>query len=330
MHSMMLLSASLTILSMLTGAMHVPFTLQNHKSKVVIGYVQDYPDSPTPALDQIDFKKITHLNVAFANPVDADGNLSVPPSLVEIVARAHQNDVKVLISIAGGGVSANETEQAKYFTLISSKNRKAFVQRIVHYLELYHLDGLDVDLEGPAINKDYASFVSELAAAIKPKHKLLTAAVSAWFGGDQITEKALGYFDLVNVMAYDATGPWDKNKPGQHSSMDYTKKSVDYWIDRGVPKSKLVLGVPFYGYGFGDAFTKDGYTFAQIVSQYPGSEAKDEVGHTIWYNGIPTIRAKVKYVREQHLAGVMIWSIDQDAKGEQSLLSAIHDSLLNK
>jgi len=327
---MILLSAGLTILSLLAGAVHGPFASQNHKSKVVIGYVQDYADSPTPALDQIDFKKITHLNVAFANPTDADGNLSVPPSLAEIVGQAHQNGVKVLISIGGGGVSEDAKARQLYFDLISDKNRAGFVQKLAAYVDSNQLDGLDVDLEGPAINKDYEAFVAELAKDLKPKKKLLTAAVSAWFGGDQITAKAFGHFDLINVMAYDATGPWDKTKPGQHSSMEYTKKSVDYWLNRGVPKSKLVLGVPFYGYGFGDAFTKDGYTFAQIVSQYPGSEAKDEVGNTIWYNGIPTIRAKVKYVLEEDFAGVMIWSIDQDAKGDQSLLSAIHDSLLNK
>ena len=30
---------------------------------------------------------------------------------------------------------------------------------------------------------------------------------------------------------------------------------------------------------------------------------------------------------QEDLAGVMIWSLDSDAKGEHSLLSAIHDTL---
>ena len=52
-----------------------------------------------------------------------------------------------------------------------------------------------------------------------------------------------------------------------------------------------------------------------------------KTGSTIWYNGIPSIRAKAKYVKDQGLAGVMIWSLDNDAKGERSLLSVIHGVL---
>jgi GH18 family chitinase len=55
----------------------------------------------------------------------------------------------------------------------------------------------------------------------------------------------------------------------------------------------------------------------------------DQVGNTIWYNGIPTIKAKARYVLDQGLAGVMIWSLDYDVKGERSLLSAIQETLSN-
>ncbi|MES2462965.1 MAG: hypothetical protein V4671_20465, partial [Armatimonadota bacterium] len=51
---------------------------------------------------------------------------------------------------------------------------------------------------------------------------------------------------------------------------------------------------------------------------------------TVWYNGIPTIKAKSKMVLDQGLAGVMIWSLDADVPGERSLLSAIHDTLNEK
>jgi hypothetical protein len=88
-----------------------------------------------------------------------------------------------------------------------------------------------------------------------------------------------------------------------------------------------VLGVPFYGYGFGDAFRRRTYDYSEILSLYPGAEASDQVGSTIWYNGIPTIRAKAAYVKDQGLAGVMIWSLDNDVKGERSLLTAIYEAL---
>ena len=64
-----------------------------------------------------------------------------------------------------------------------------------------------------------------------------------------------------------------------------------------------------------------------IVAKYPDAEKLDQVGSTIWYNGIPTIKSKTRYVVDQQLAGVMIWSLDSDAKGPASLLSAIHETL---
>ena len=247
---------SLALIPLLTLALATKHQTEAVSQKCVIGYVQDYPDRPA-ILQQINFTKITHLNVAFANPTDDSGTMLVPPNLPALVGAAHQNHVKVLISIGGGGASMNETDRARYFSLISDQNRSAFVQKLADYLETNQLDGLDVDLEGPAINKDYTAFVKDLSSKTKSKGKLLTAAVSAWFGGDQITPEAANEFDYVNVMAYDETGPWDPSKPGQHSSMSYTKKSVDYWLAKGVSKSKLVVGVPFYGYGFGQDFTKD-------------------------------------------------------------------------
>ena len=88
-----------------------------------------------------------------------------------------------------------------------------------------------------------------------------------------------------------------------------------------------MLGVPFYGYGFGAAFRRGGYTYSAILAAYPGRENADQAGNTIWYNGASTIKAKAKYVVDQRLGGVMIWSLNQDAKGNRSLLSAIHETL---
>jgi len=87
------------------------------------------------------------------------------------------------------------------------------------------------------------------------------------------------------------------------------------------------MGIPFYGYGFGPAYRKRDYPYSEIVSAYPGAESADQAGNTIWYNGVPTVRSKARYVTEQGFAGVMIWSLDYDVKGRRSLLDAIHAGL---
>ena len=294
--------------------------------KKVVAYAPNWGDV-TALTAKIDYAKITHLNIAFENPVDDAGALSVTAGVDTVVTRAHARGVKVLVSIGGGSASTNPEMQKRYFALISKPRRAAFAIALADYVAAHKFDGLDVDIEGPSINADYGPFIIDLAKALKTRGKLLTAALSQGYGGDKVPAAALALFDFVNIMAYDATGPWAKDRPGQHSSFEHAKSSIAYWTGRGLPKSRAVLGVPFYGYGFGSAYRTRDYPYSEIVATYPGAEKADQVGATIWYNGLATMRAKAKYVVDQGLAGIMIWSIDADAAGNLSLLSAIHSDL---
>ncbi len=233
----------------------------------------------------------------------------------------------MLISIGGGSAATNPTLKSRYFDLLKDENRPAFVAKLAKYVSDYNFDGLDVDIEGPSINEDYGAFIEELAVALQPNGKLLTAALSKGYGGNRVPDSVFEYFDFINIMAYDGAGHWSPNSPGQHSSYDFAVDNVRYWVDRGLPKAKAVLGVPFYGYGFGEAFRKGDYSYAKILAEYPDAENLDQVGNTIWYNGISTIRTKTQYVVDEGLGGVMIWSLDYDVPGERSLLSAIDEIL---
>jgi len=288
----------------------------------VVAYVPNWVDLPTFA-ETIDYTKVTHLNLAFENPSNDEGDLSFNQKDQALIEKAHAHKIPVLISIGGGAAADNKKLQARYFALISEAKRAGFVVKLVAYVEAHQFDGLDVDIEGPSINQDYGAFIHDLGVALKAKGKLLTAAVSKGYGGAKVPDSTFEHFDYVNIMAYDGAGPWNPEAPGQHSSMKMAKESTEYWLKRGLPKAKAVLGVPFYGYGFGKAFKKRDYPYNEVVAAYPGAENADQVGETIWYNGVPTIKAKAKYVVDEGLGGVMIWSLDTDAKGEKSLLSAI-------
>jgi GH18 family chitinase len=310
--------AALTLLMLISGAANA--------QKMVIGYLPNWNDVNS-VLDGLDLGKLTHVDVAFENPTDDAGNLSFNAADSVIIDRCHAKGVKVLISIGGGGASEDKALIARYFDLQSDTKRAGFVAKLADYVKQHNFDGLDVDIEGPSIGKDYGPFISDLSDALLPAGKLLTAAVSQGYGGENIPGTILDKFSFVNVMAYDGTGPWNANKPGQHSSFDYAKSNVAYWEKRGLAKNKIVLGVPFYGYGFGQAYRKGDYSFSEIVATYPGSELLDQVGNTIWYNGIPTIKAKAKYVMDEDLAGIMIWSLGSDGAGPKSLLAALYDGL---
>lgn len=293
---------------------------------MVVAYVPNWVDLKS-FTGTIEFEKLTHINVAFENPVNAAGDLSFNPQNAVLIAKAREKGVKILISIGGGSASGNKELQARYFDLLTESKRAAFAGKLSAYVTEHQFDGLDVDIEGPSINKDYGAFIGELAKVMKPKGQLLTAALSKGYGGNNVPDSVFAHFDFVSIMAYDGTGYWSPEVPGQHSSLNFARDSITYWLKRGLPKAKAVLGVPFYGYGFGDAFKKCDYPYSTILAEYPGAEKVDQTGSTIWYNGIPTIEAKIRYVLEENLAGVMIWSLDSDVKGEKSLLGAIHRTL---
>jgi GH18 family chitinase len=315
-----LLSINLGVMALILGS-----SLANAENRVV-AYVPNWIDLKA-FCGTIEYSKLTHINIAFENPIDDDGTLSFSSKNEGLIAKAHENHVQVLISIGGGSASGDKKLLSRYFNLLTDARRAGFVTKLSDYVSAHGFDGLDVDLEGPSINQDYGAFIRDLSGVLKPKGKLLTSALSKGYGGNKVPDSVFEYFDFVNIMAYDGAGYWDANAPGQHSSFEFAKSNVAYWLKRGLPRSKAVLGVPFYGYGFGEAFRKRDYPYSEVVASYPGAENADQAGNTIWYNGLPTIRAKSSYVIEQGLGGIMIWSLDYDVKGARSLLTAIDEVL---
>ena len=294
----------------------------------IVAYVPNWIDLNAFAA-KIDYAKLTHINIAFENP-EADGELSFHQQDAALITKAHANHVKVMVSIGGGAASGDKVLLERYGHLLMDTNRAEFVAKIATYVARHDFDGVDVDIEGPSIDANFGVFIHDLSLVLKPEGKLLTAALSQGYGGEKIPNSVFEHLNFVNLMAYDAVGNWDPKSPGQHSSFEFATNNVAYWLGRGLPKDKAVLGVPFYGYGFGKAFRNGDYAYSEIITKYPGAENQDKVGNTIWYNGIPTIRAKCRYAVENNLGGVMIWSLDYDIWDDRSLLSVIHEALKSR
>jgi len=296
-------------------------TIDSKSSFRVIGYMSADNVSDGTALS-FDFSRINYLNIAFVNP-DQDGNFSALAGLDKVVAAAHAKNVKVLVSIGGGSAPAY------YTSLLADGTRAGVINNIVQFMSDNQLDGVDVDLEGALIDNNYEAFISGLSAALKPNSKLLTAAIATAYQS-QYSDSALALMDFVNVMSYDKTGPWDPSNPGQHSPYNMAVSDLDYWTNtRGIPKAKLNLGVPFYGYGFGTN-APSSISYGDIVAQYPGAENTDSVtvngGGIIYYNGIPTIQNKTTLALK-NAGGIMMWQLMQDASGDKSLLNAINATI---
>ena len=293
------------------------------KSARVVGYLPSYRFDSN---EKIDYCKLTHLNLAFANP-GSNGKLIINDfSGVVVRARNENNNIKIYISI-GGGYLTDEQASIWSNSIDIKDNRPIIINEIVNFVVDNSLDGVDVDLEWQYVTSGYSDFVIELKSALSTKGKSMTAALPGTTKFDNITEEALQTFDFINIMAYDFTGPWNPTASGQHSSYNNAVESINFWKNTGVSQSKLTLGVPFYGYDFSNSSNVTSFTFGQMVSTNNSYSEIDNVGMK-YYNGRPTIKSKVKLASEQ-VSGIMIWELGQDSFSDYSLLKTIHKEYNN-
>jgi chitinase len=306
----------------------------------VVGYIPSYTNMPA-VIDRTDLSKLTHLNLSFLNP-NASGALTSGGNPVcmtgasasdinYVVQKAHQAGVKVLVSVAGGVLP---TCSGNWQTLLQPANRTALVNNLLQFVNTFNLDGLDIDIEGVVLtNIDNAGHYTPFIQALRnglPAGKLLTAATASYVGG-MIPTSSLPYFDFVNIMSYDAIGSSWGPAGVEHSPYSMAVSDINIWKARGLTKQKMVLGVPFYGYGF-NGYAAD-YSYSAILSQFGSAAAQTDVignrcvGCTyITYNGIPTIRSKTQLALQEG-SGVMIWELSHDVTGANSLLAAIHSQI---
>ena len=264
----------------------------------------------------IPYDKLTHINYAFLTP-HSDGTFNPIMNswaLNQIVQTAHQHKVHVSISVGGWGWDQQFEEMAA-----NPESRSAFVQNLKAFVDQFQLDGADVDWEYPDAgqsSQNYLALITELRKAMPDK--LLTTAVVSY--GDEhglgIPSESFEYFDFVNVMTYDGR---------DHGTIEQFEKGLSYWSARGLPKEKIVMGVPFYSHPKGLP-SVEGMPYFKIIQSDPAAaetDSFDVYGTTQIYNGIPTIQAKTRMAMDK-ANGIMFWALNHDAQGEFSLVNAIY------
>jgi|GEM_PF-728450 len=261
-------------------------------------------------------------------------------------------------------------------------------------------DGIDIDWEYPAAPGNVgnifrpedtqnftallAEFRSQLDAqgAIDGKHYLLTIAAPA--GEDKYTKIQLSpvaqSLDYINLMTYDFHGAWDPitdflaplyaasnppYPPGSIQTKYYADYAVNAYLAAGVPGSKLIMGVPFYGRGWqgvppgpnnnglyqtgtggapaqaGGVNAEAGMDFYRYLKAFETTAGYTKYTHAetkavwvyspsagIWwsYDDPTSLGVKMNYVKTKGMAGAMVWELAADtANGE--LMSAVYNGL---
>jgi GH18 family chitinase len=256
----------------------------------------------------IPYDQLTHINYSFLTP-KADGSFNPILSkfkLRTIVENAHQHNVRVLISVGGWG-----WDQQFETVAASPELRGVFIQNLNAFVTEFQLDGVDLDWEYPTAGEQAQNFlllIRELRA-VMPDKEITTAVVAHGENGMGILPETFEIFDFVNIMTYDGS---------DHGSMEQFQTGLEFWSARGLPKEKIVMGIPFYG--------DPDVPYRKLVENDPAAaqvDSYDYYGKVYYYNGVPTVQAKTELALAQ-AGGIMFWTLDFDIQGEYSLVNVIY------
>jgi len=276
------------------------------ESAQVIGYLPHYR---VGSIDALPYEILTDL-IFFSVEPRADGSIdssdAKPATFKTLTTLAKPEGVKVHLCVGGWGKSKGFSKMAA-----DPATRLAFVRNLTVFLQKHQLDGADVDWEHPRSKAEIENFqklLIELKKAFAPHGFELSIAVAGW--GTYLKPRTIPSIDRILVMAYDQGTP--------HASFSGAKSDLEHWVKRGVPKSKLVLGLPFYGRNA----QKKAMTYDEILRRFKPTKDSDLAGG-YHFNGPATILRKTVYARKEGFGGIMIWELGQDAKGKNSLLHAV-------
>ncbi|MBK1791018.1 glycosyl hydrolase family 18 protein [Persicirhabdus sediminis] len=338
-----------------------------------------YIDGTSGTLNIPDPNRVTHIMYAFAD-LNTDGSLKISESAISHFAtlnqlKAQNPELKILVSVGGWTWSANFASVAD-----TEEGRTTFAQSCRDAVNDYNLDGIDVDWEWPGVNggpgttptaKDgpnYTQLIAALRAELDAQESLddlhyeITAFTAASPNGIAQLElaKLAPLFDFVNAQGYDLHGAWDDytgHNAGLHdnsadpaSNLLNIEAVLAQYEAGGFPRSKLLVGAPFYGRvfygvhntangafqshsGSGSApLYRDLSTQIANMPRYWDAYAKvpylydSKTGVWISYDDPEAMLEKAKYSRQQGYGGIFYWSNRGDTDRTELLLT-ISDGL---
>ncbi|MEO6868344.1 MAG: glycoside hydrolase family 18 protein [Ginsengibacter sp.] len=301
---------------------------------VVAGYfpsyrsVAEYPDRM--------FRMCNVINYAFAN-ITAANTVSISNTLRmdSVYKKGKANGAKIFLSISGdAGLFASMSNNAG--------GRNVFVKDLMQKVRQYNLDGIDIDWEYPrttdGTSEFYRLLMKELSDSLHSggKYYLSAAITPGLYSGsirDGIKNEIFGYADFLNVMMYDDFTTDPSRLYQQHSPYEILPTSFNYWISRGLPSQKLVIGIPVYGRPSGMTQSGTALAYKTIILQGGNPQSDSAIVtapgfslYKIYYNGRQTVKKKAAYAKSFG-GGIMFWEIGQDTNDDLSLIKAACDTI---
>lgn len=230
------------------------------------------------------------------------------------------------------------------------QNREVLTDQIAEAVRIYNLDGVNIDIEN--VTHEYRDEYSDFARLLRekiPADKEVSVAVAAnpsnwttgWHGSYDYTSLSQSS-DYLMIMAYDES--YTGSKPGPVASIQFVEKSIQYAIDNGVPKEKIVLGIGHYGRYWVEGASVGGNAIsnqqvAEAVKLYNGVVTFDQVSmspkatftikagdptmsvygvalkpgnYTVWFENEQSMKAKFDLVEKYGIKGTGNWGVEME------------------
>jgi chitinase len=356
-----------------------PYFEKPKPKPVIIAYIGGFRG--LIGTDSIDVWRLSHINYAFIDIKDNRAWLHFEATDTINLRKLSElknlnNNLKILISIGGWTWSKHFSD-----AVLSDTSRQNFVTSAVAIVSKYNLDGIDIDWEYPGMRGDsnvyrpedkqnYTLLFRDLRHSLDSLHQIthlkyfITTAVGGWREYIDHTEmgKLQQYTDFINIMSYDYADGSDTIS-GHHTNLYSSRdtgqssahRAIQEFIAAGVPPSKIVMGIAFYGKGWqmesgdnnclyrktlqgmragGFTYLKDSVIDKNGYKQYWDTVAmapylfNSETNVFISYDDERSVEEKCNYVKEHHLAGAMFWEYHSDMK--EYLLKIIADNFKYK
>lgn len=232
-------------------------------------------------------------------------------ALLQIRSFSRDTNMRIMLTVGGWKESSGFGPMAT-----DEKLRKEFIRRLLAFCREHDFDGVDFDWEFPETPEEdraYSILLVETKRAFRLHRMLVTVAVGH---AQRLSPEAYQAVDHIHLMSYDHGTVFPTYEAGV--------ADVQRQLAFGVPKEKLYLGIPFFGRNQKDR--NDAVSYADLILKYNPPPDSDLSGN-YYFNGIRTIQKKVRFAREQGLAGMMIWELGQDTADHRSLLRALTEEI---
>jgi poly-beta-1,6 N-acetyl-D-glucosamine synthase len=176
--------------------------------------------------------------------------------------------------------------------LNDAQKQKVFISQLVNVLQLYHLQGINIDFEEllEPTNEPLTNFQKNLYEALHAKNMLVTMDVSVK-NDDYDYKKLSDYNDYIILMAYDQYSNTETG-PGPVSAQKWIEEALD-WTDDRIESSKIILGIAGYGYDWtiddeGKKVVKE-MTYTEAINKAKIANAKisyDNASYNLHYSYI--------------------------------------------